>query len=155
MAYYPILQLPSSSTDITAEDIPMSSSDDTSVKYAIDDTTPVISTQTVDDVNWTIIKTGIFYEMYADITITNTSPVQWGGLYVYRNSAKPTYLLPIALTKKICDYSFTNGSVGTLLGLYSDVSGNENSFTSADVLRPTTTNNPIVVHKYIKGYVTT
>ena len=125
-----------------------------SVADKIDELENEITTQTVDGVSWTIKRNGKFYEMWADITIdaSAVTPTQWGSLYVYRNS-KTTYLLPVTLAKKVCDLSFSSGATATMTVYYTDLSGQENEKTSADAIRATQTTAPIIVHKYIRGFV--
>jgi hypothetical protein len=125
-----------------------------SVADKIDELESNITTQTVDGISWTIKRNGKFYEMWADITIdaSAVTPAQWGSLYVYRNS-KTTYLLPVTLAKKVCDLSFSNGATAAMTVYYTDLSNYENERTSADVIRATQTTAPIIVHKYIRGFV--
>lgn len=136
----------------TAADIPYDNTE--SVADKIDELEPNITTQTVDGVSWTIKRNGKFYEMWADISIdaSAVTPVQWGSLYVYRNS-KTTYLLPVTLAKKVCDFSYSSGATATMTVYYTDLSSQENEKTSADAIRATQTTSTIVVHKYIRGYV--
>ena len=138
----------------TGSDIPVSSSDNTSVADKIDELESNITTQTVDGISWTVKRNGKFYEMWADITIdaSAVTPTQWGSLYVYRNS-KTTYLLPVTLAKKVCDFSYSSGATATMTVYYTDLSSQENERTSADAIRATQTSAPIIVHKYIRGYV--
>jgi hypothetical protein len=140
--------------ETTGSDIPVSSSDSTSVADKINELESNITTQTFDDISWTIKRNGKFYEMWADITIDTSAvtPIQWGSFYVYRNSKK-AYFLPVTLAKKVCDLSFSNGSPSAMTVYYTDISNYENKSTSADVIRPTQTTATIVVHKYICGYV--
>ena len=113
-----------------------------------------ITTRTVDGVTWTIKRNGKFYEMWADISIDTSAvtPVQWGSLYVYRNSQR-SYSLPVTLDKKICDLSFSDGSTSVMSGYYTGIANQENARTSADIIIPTTIRATVVIHKYIRGYV--
>lgn len=141
--------------ETTGSDIAVSDSDATSIAAAIGKLIPEITTQTVDGILWTVKKNGKFYEMWADITINASAvtPAQWGSMYVYRDPKRTTYILPVVLDKKFCDLSFSSGATAMMTVYYSDLSGQENERTSADVIRPTPTTATIVVHKYICGYV--
>jgi hypothetical protein len=124
------------------------------VAEKIDELESNITTRTVDGISWTIKRNGKFYEMWADITIdaSTVTPTQWGSLYVYRNSPMP-YVLPVILAKKVCDLSFSNGSPSAMPVYYTDTSNYGNRGTSAEVIRATQTTTPIIVHKYIRGFV--
>ena len=133
---------------------PTENMDATTKKYVDDSITPVITTRTVDGIEWTIIKSGIMYDMFAIITIpANTTPATWGGLYVYRNSTQSRYELPVTLTKKIADVTSSDGLLACIQVSYTDISNNPNKYTVADIARPTTTTSAISVNKYIRGYV--
>lgn len=127
--------------------------DNTSSKWVNREIENNITTQTVDGVTWTIKRNGKFYEMWADISIDTSAvtPIQWGSLFIYRDST--SYLLPVALDKKICDLSFSNGAAATMTVYYTDLSIQEGTKTSADIIRAATTTATIVIHKYIRGYV--
>ena len=113
-----------------------------------------VSTQNYDGLTWTIIKLGNLYFLSTEITIpANTTPATWGSLYVYRNSNKQWWTLPVVLIKKIADLSFTDGSTAGIPIAYTDISSQPNSATTADIARPTTTSSAITVRKFICGYV--
>jgi hypothetical protein len=113
-----------------------------------------VTTQTYDGLTWTIVKMGNLYDLYTEITIpANTTPATWGSLYVYRNSNKQWWNLPVTLTKKMADLSFTDGSTAGIPIAYTDISSKPNSATTADIARPTTTSSAIIVRKFICGYV--
>ena len=113
-----------------------------------------ITTQTVDGIVWSIRQIGNWYEMWANITIdcSSITPSQWGSLYVYRN-ALSIYDLPISLTKKVIDFSYSDGNIGMWTVYYTSLGNQEDDRTTADIIRPTTTSATVVIHKYIKGYV--
>lgn len=112
-----------------------------------------VTAQTFDSLTWTIVKLGNLYFLSTEITIpANTTPAQWGSLYVYRNSSKQWWTLPITLTKKIADLSYTDGSTAGIPIAYTDISSQPNSATTADIARPTTTSSAITVRKFICGY---
>ena len=114
----------------------------------------LVTTQTFDNLTWTIVKLGNLYFLSTEITIpANTSPATWGSLYVYRSSNKQWWTLPVTLTKKIADLSFTDGSTAGIPIAYTDISSQPNSATTADIARPTTTSSAITVRKFICGYV--
>ncbi len=113
-----------------------------------------VTTQTYDSLTWTVVKLGKLYFLSTEITIpANTTPATWGSLYVYRNSNKQWWTLPVDLTKKIADLSFTDGSTAGIPIAYTDISSQPNSTTTADMARPTTTSSAIIVRKFICGYV--
>ena len=113
-----------------------------------------VTTQTYDSLTWTVVTLGKLYFLSTQITIpANTSPATWGSLYVYRNINKQWWNLPVTLTKKIADLSFTDGSTAGIPIAYTDISSQPNSATTADIARPTTTSSAITVRKFICGYV--
>ena len=113
-----------------------------------------VTTQTYDSLTWTVVKLGNLYFLSTSITIpANITPSTWGNLYVYRNNTKQWWALPIALTKKLADLSFTDGSTAGIPIAYTDISSQPNSATTADIARPTTTSSAITVRKFICGYV--
>ena len=115
-------------------------------------------TTTVSGITWTWQKhTDGYVDMYADITLNGTW-VQWGNLYVLRNSTT-TFKLPFTLTKKLVDVTSivgqdtsTNACFPVNYSMISSSGVNEN-YTTCDIARPSAgaNNTNYYCRKYVRG----